>query len=134
MKLERSNKNAWIVIALGLALAASPIMATVCNTGACRDGLVQWIKVASDGQIWFVVDNADQLENLVPADGCNVSNVWTGAFGGAQRALYIRNDDPERDEKYTMLLTAFTTGAKVGFAPIKDPASTRCALDVISVH
>ncbi len=104
----------------------APAFATACNTGGCWGAAVTLLKINPDGKIWFTVKNSAALNNLVPSDGCVLQQIWTGQ---AEPSLYIRVDDPQADEKYTMLLTAFTTGTSVGFAPVKDPATGWCSLN-----
>ena len=131
-KEQRTTKKIFLVIA---ALAACLFMlassaSASCNASGCWSETIKLVKTAKDGKIWFVVNNSSNLNNLAPADGCLVKNIWTGI---AEPALYIPTNDPYRSEKYSALLLALTTGDAVGFGPVLDPATGWCALAEISV-
>ncbi|MEM8964182.1 MAG: hypothetical protein AAGD38_22040 [Acidobacteriota bacterium] len=119
-----------VTFILVLVLGAQPALATGCNAGGCWSAAVELVKVAPDGKIWFVVNNSAALNSLVPADGCSVRSIWTGT---AEPSLYIRVDDPEREQKYALLLTALTTGQAVGFGPVIDPSNNWCSVDSLSI-
>lgn len=120
----------FTALAAILLIASTPVSAA-CGPGGCWNATIDFIRIDVDGKIWFVVEDSASLNDLIPADGCTVGVMWTGE---AEPALYIRKDDPEADEKYTMLLTAFLTDTPVGFSPIKDPATGTCALGYLYVR
>lgn len=126
------NRASWVVLALvlSLGLTTAPANAVGCNGSGCWGGLPNLIRIDTAGRIWFTVVGSAALDNLVPADGCIVKTLWTGQV---EPALYIRPEDPRADELYTMLLTAFTTGSKVGFAPIKDPLTGWCSVQYLYI-
>lgn len=117
--------------ALTFFLSPTPAEAVACNTAGCWAGIVKMVKIDSAGRIWFVVEGSAALNNLVPADGCSVQAIWTGA---AEPALYIRPADARATELYALVLTAFTSGQAVGFSPIRDPATGWCALNEIDLR
>ena len=118
------------VAVLGLSLSAAPAVATACNAGGCWNARPDFVRIGVDGKIWFTVENSAALNTLVPPDGCTLRTIWTGQ---AEPSLYIAPEDPRADELYTMLLTAFTTGSPLGFAPVKDPATGWCAVQYLYV-
>ena len=132
MSMNKRRKIGALLLALTLGLAglAEPLLAD-CNGGGCYFEYLKQILINADGKIWFVTTTSANLTALQLADGCQLRTVWTGS---PEPALYIRPDDPEYDQKYTMLLTAFTTGKSIGFAPVKDPATGWCSLDYLYIR
>jgi len=129
---KQANKVTVIAL-LALSLIALPpaVYATVCVDLGCWDGKVTYLNIGQDGRIWFVVANSSQLNNLVPPDGCTVRSIWTGQ---AEPALFISPTDPDRDEKYALLLTAFVNDSLIGFGPVLDPATGWCAVNNLSLR
>lgn len=131
MHRELKKLAAIFLLIFGLLAWPAEIYATACNSAGCFAAKVTLIKVGADGKLWFVVDNSAQLTNLVPADGCVLKNVWTGQ---AEPALFITTSDPDRDEKYAILLMAMATGSTIGFSPIKETASGWCSVKDLSIR
>lgn len=127
--MEPLSKKKLMILVLGLALVAAPVLAT-CNAVGCFNETVKMYKVSTDGKIWFVTDNSSTLSNLNTAGICVLKSIWTGA---AEPALYIPVDDPDRDQKFAALMAAHATGAVIGFNFVEDPANGWCALGNISV-
>ncbi len=135
---SRPQQRFAVAVAVAIALVisptviASPAAATTCNTNGCWDAKVTFIRPNSDGSIWFVVEGADALNTLTPADGCQLQSIWAG--GANEPALFVRNDDPRAERKYALLLTAFTTGAPIAFAPRIHGPSGLCSVQRIEIH
>lgn len=117
-------KRLILALTLVCVVVAEPVLAA-CNNAGCYGETLRRVSIAQDGKIWFVTETPENLDNLVPVDGCVLQNTWAG---GAVPALYIPRDHPEYEHKYSMLLMAYTTGASIGFNMIKDPATGWCAL------
>ncbi len=132
--VQTRAKRMLVIAMLALTSFAFPaeVYATLCNEVGCFGAKVRLVRVDSNQRIWFVVNDSSVLQNLNPVDGCILKNIWTGQ---AEPALYIRPDDPNRDEKYTMLLKAFATGTNIviGFGPVLDPATGWCSLSSLDV-
>lgn len=133
----RRRNSRWIALSTLLVLAsglvASPVLATGCNTAGCYSATVEFLRIRTDGKIWFGVNNSDELNKLIPEDCVVKAQFYAGS---AQPALYIAAEDPLRDQKYAMLLSAFhsTTGVIVGFLPERDPATGWCAVGQLDMQ
>lgn len=137
MSTDPGRRNSrWIALAIVLVLAsglaASPALATSCNSAGCFNASVEFLRIKGTGRIWIVVDNDSELGKLVPADNCVIKAQFYG--GSSKSAIYVPIEDPLRDDKYAMLLTAFTTGAQVGFTVVADPQTGWCTLDQLDVQ
>jgi hypothetical protein len=128
--MSRKKVSVVLFAALASSLTLPAPSQAACNGGGCWSTTVDLLKIDATGKIWFVVADSASLANLVPADGCILRQIWTGQ---AEYALYVRTNDPDRDQKYAMLLSAHSTGSVVGFTPIKDAANNWCSLDTLSV-
>ncbi|MBZ0111352.1 MAG: hypothetical protein K8J08_02720 [Thermoanaerobaculia bacterium] len=124
---------ALVCVVIGFAGAiGSSAAATECNAAACWKANVEFISHAN-GKVWFVVENSELLANLVPADGCNVAQVWQTWEGQPRLALFIAADDPDRKELLNVLNMALAAGLEIGFSPEKNSTGNQCRVQSMSV-
>ena len=109
-----------VITVLALTLIAQPSAAAACNTAGCWNSQITRVWISGTGLIWFMIEDPSKLAIL---NSCTVGVINPGP------AVFIRPDDSDREQKYLLLMTAWNTGALVGFTVEPDPANNnQCAV------